>query len=89
MRLIDADAFKEFLQALVKAGAPYEDVISLLDREKTVYDVDKVVEQTQEYAYSNICDSHDGCPYVDSENINCENCGAIGVLEIVESGGVE
>lgn len=45
MRLIDADAFKEFLQALVKAGAPYEEVIKLLDREKTAYNVDKVVEK--------------------------------------------
>lgn len=43
MRLIDADSFKSFLQALVKAGAPYEDVISLLDRERTVYDVEKVI----------------------------------------------
>lgn len=43
MRLIDADSFKSFLQALVKAGAPYEDVISLLDREKTAYDVEKVI----------------------------------------------
>jgi len=32
MRLIDADGFKNFLQALVKAGAPYDDVISLLDK---------------------------------------------------------
>lgn len=34
MRLIDADSFKSFLQALVKAGAPYDDVITLLDKEK-------------------------------------------------------
>lgn len=37
MRLIDADSFKSFLQALVKAGAPYDDVITLLDKEKTAY----------------------------------------------------
>jgi len=43
LRLIDADSFKKFLQALVKAGAPYEDVIGLLDREKTAYDVENVV----------------------------------------------
>ena len=28
---------------LVKAGAPYEDVISLLDKEKTAYDIENVV----------------------------------------------
>lgn len=28
MRLIDADDFKEFLQALCKAGAPYEEVFN-------------------------------------------------------------
>lgn len=43
MRLIDADGFKNFLQALVKAGAPYDDVISLLDKEKTAYDIENVV----------------------------------------------
>lgn len=43
MRLIDADSFKSFLQALVKAGAPYEDVISLLDKEKTAYDIENVI----------------------------------------------
>lgn len=43
MRLVDADNFKKFLQALVKAGAPYEDVINLLDREKTAYDIENVI----------------------------------------------
>ena len=43
MRLVDADSFKSFLQALVKAGAPYEDVISLLDKEKTAYDIETVI----------------------------------------------
>jgi len=43
MRLVDADSFKSFLQALVKAGAPYEDVISLLDKEKTAYDIESVI----------------------------------------------
>ena len=43
MRLIDADDFKKFLQALCKAGAPYEDVITLLDRQETAYDVEAKV----------------------------------------------
>ena len=45
MRLIDADRFKRFLQALCNAGAPYDEVIKLLNQEPTVYDVDKVVEE--------------------------------------------
>lgn len=43
MRLIDADSFKSFLQALVKAGAPYDDVITLLDKEKTAYYPEKTI----------------------------------------------
>lgn len=55
----------------------------------TAYDVDKVMERLEEYAHSSICKSHDGCPYRGNENIYCENCGAIGALEIVKSGGIE
>lgn len=47
-RLIDADRFKSFLQALCKAGAPYHEVIQLLDKQPTAYDVEKVVEQLEE-----------------------------------------
>ena len=45
MRLIDADDFKRFMQALCKAGAPYESVVELLDKQPTAYDIDKVVEE--------------------------------------------
>lgn len=45
MRLIDADDFKKFLLELCKAGAPYEDVIQLIDRQPTAYDVNKVMER--------------------------------------------
>ncbi len=57
------------------------------------YDVDKVVEQVveqiEEYAHSGICESHNGCPYRNNEDMNCENCGAIGAIEIVKSGGIK
>ena len=46
-RLIDADDFKKFLQALCKAGAPYSEVIQLLDRQATAYDVEKVVAEME------------------------------------------
>ena len=48
MRLIDADDFKKFMQALCKAGAPYGCVVDLLDTQPTAYDVDKVVEELYE-----------------------------------------
>lgn len=90
MRLIDADAFKEFLQELVKAGAPYEDVISLLDREKTVYDVDKVVEQLEELRDTitrNVSLNSQG------ENIDEEILNEIRhyqkIIKIIKSGGIE
>lgn len=47
MRLIDADDFKKFMQALCKAGAPYESVVELLDKQPTGYDVDKVVDEME------------------------------------------
>lgn len=47
-------------------------------------DVDKIIEQLEKYSRSEICDSHTGCPYIDDEDICCENCGAIGALEIIK-----
>ena len=47
MRLIDADDFKKFMQALCKAGSPYESFIELLDKQNTAYDIEKVVEELE------------------------------------------
>ena len=44
---------------------------------------EKIKEKLEEYAYSKICDSHIGCPYKNIPYIACENCGAIGAIEIV------
>lgn len=56
----------------------------------TAYNVDKVAEQLEEYAHSSICKTHEhGCPYLTNDDVSCENCGAIGALEIVKSGGIE
>lgn len=40
-RLKDADEFKKFLQALCKAGAPYDEVIQLLDKEPTACTIEE------------------------------------------------
>ena len=50
MRLIDADDFKKFMQALCKAGSPYESFIELLDKQTIAYDIDKVVEELEKNA---------------------------------------
>lgn len=48
-RLVDAEDFRKFLWTLTMAGAPYDGVIELLDRQPTAYDPDKVVEQLEDY----------------------------------------
>lgn len=68
-RLIDADDFKKFLQALCKSGAPYENVIQLLDKQPTAYDIEKNKKQdnnyckweaTEDLRKKGICYSSDG-----------------------------
>lgn len=49
-------------------------------------DAEQIIERLEEYARSKICDSHRGCPYREDDDISCENCGAIGALEIVKEG---
>ena len=61
-----------------------------IEEHPTAYNVDKVVERLEEYAHSSICKTHEhGCPYLTNDGVSCENCGAIGALEIVKSGGIE
>ena len=79
-RLIDADDFKKFLQALCKAGAPYEDVVQLLDNQPTAFDMENVVEQLEslsnaeaDYYYASVND------VIDRED----------AIDIVKEGGVE
>lgn len=77
---------------LIEGCHVLEDAYCLVDyinELPTAYDVDKVMERLEEYAHSNICNSHNGCPYRDNEDMNCENCGAMGAVEIVKSGGID
>ncbi len=93
MRLIDADEFKKQIAGMAIVNNYPADkankMCELIDCQLTAYDVDKVVERLEEYVHSNICKSHNGCPYRNNDDIHCENCGAIGTLEIVKSGGIE
>lgn len=79
------------LQAL--KGNVLVDVTSNLENaiaeQPTAYDLDKVVKDLEEYAHSDICGSCRSCRISDDiNNIECENCGALGALEIVKGGGI-
>ena len=61
----------------------------LIDCQPTAYDLDKVIKDLEEYAHSDICGPCRSCRISDDiENIECENCGALGALEIVKGGGI-
>ena len=52
------------------------------------YDVEHVLAELKEYATSRICYRYTDCPYILDENISCENCGAMGAIDIVKAGGI-
>lgn len=84
MILIDAEKLLNDLKknALVNVTPGLEEVIKA---QPTAYDLDKVVEDLDKYARSDIC-NHSRCRYIDIDDIDCENCGALGALEIVKRG---
>jgi hypothetical protein len=75
MRLIDADSLKKFLTKLYEAGAPYDGIIELLDKQPTAYDVDKVVKELEEL------------PQCSTWNHNSNNIDRIKAINIVKAGG--
>lgn len=92
MRLIDADEFKQQIAAVTIRDNLISEkrnaICELIDRQPTAYDLDKILEDLEEYAYSEgLCFRNHGCPYVGNEKIDCGNCAAIGALEIVKGGG--
>lgn len=91
MRLIDSDKlvkrFKELKGSDSLANMFITDVIIQVKKQPTAYDLDKVVKDLEEYAHSDICGSCRSCRLVDdTDDICCENCGALGALEIVKGG---
>ena len=88
MRLIDADDFKKFIQALCKAGSTYESFIELLDKQTTAYDIDKVVKKLEQkkeevQRMRNTCVALSDLEVCDIENVTYERA-----IEIVKQGGV-
>lgn len=95
MKLIDADAGYEVLDKLFKEIQDNEYMADqeMLDRAwkewrgiPAVCDADKVLEQLADYSHGEICHSLELCPYEEDDNMRCENCGAIGAMEIVKRG---
>lgn len=92
MRLIDADALMEDIirrfgcKPYIEVGLICEYVHDIIDAQPTVFKPNNVIEQLKEYAHSEICMENTGCPYIDSDVIKCENCGALGAIDIVRKG---
>lgn len=94
MRLIDADALKEYCMRASKSDDDFRRVslatlASVIDAQPTAYDADKVVEQLEKLRELDACD-FDNCPV---EDIHCYDCTqkrmAKRAIEIVKGGGVE
>lgn len=83
MRLIDADTLLNSLKknVLVDVTSVLEEVI---ESQPTVYNLDKIIEDLEKYAHSDICHDCHRCRYINEDNINCEQCGALGALEIAK-----
>lgn len=88
MRLIDADALKEYCMNASKSDDDFRRVslatlASVIDAQPTAYDQDKVVQQLEDYGNEEMC-YYKNTPYE-----KCiEDC--IGkAIEIVKGGGVD
>lgn len=91
-RLIDADVlFKAVTEGRYTTGNIFKDMElqQFINEQPTAYDVEKVLAELKEYATSLICYRYTDCPYILDENISCENCGAMGAIDIVKRCGVE
>lgn len=89
MRLINAE---KLIKDVEKDFCYPEAYKKMIEAQPTAYDLDKVLEDLEEYAYSDglcFCNRNRGCPYKDNEKIGCKNCAAIGALEIVKGGGYQ
>lgn len=84
MRLIDADALKEYCMRASKSDDDFRRVslatlASVIDVQPTAYDVDKVVEQLEEYSNADEAERLGTMPVVELAD----------AIKIVEGGGVD
>lgn len=88
MGLIDADALKEYCMCASKSDDDFRRVslatlASVIDAQPTAYDVDKVMEQLEDYGNEEMC-YYKNTPYEKCIE-ECVNKA----IEIVKGGGVE
>ena len=84
MGLIDADALKEYCMRASKSDDDFRRVslatlASVIDAQPTAYDVDKVVEQLEEYSNADEAERLGTMPVVELAD----------AIKIVEGGGVD
>ncbi|MCI9621503.1 MAG: hypothetical protein HFG85_16560 [Dorea sp.] len=82
MRLINAE---KLLEEIKRSCMTSKDVEALIKAQPTAYDIDKVINELEEFAHSDIC-HRNHCRYINADDIDCENCGALCALEIVKRG---
>lgn len=88
MGLIDADALKEYCMRASKSDDDFRRVslatlVSVIDAQPTAYDVDKVVEQLEDYGNEEMC-YYKNTPYEKCIE-ECINKA----IEIVKGGGID
>ena len=65
------------------------DWLNLIDRQPTAYNVDKVVEQLEEYSSGDVCSRFSGgCPYLNNPDVHCEHCAVMMAIDVVKAGGM-
>lgn len=82
MRLIDADALKKDLKSVTLSNGTLVNtnaVLYLLEEYPTAYDVDKVVEQLEDYSNVNEAERLGTIPVIELDD----------AIEIVKGGGVD
>ena len=82
MRLINAE---KLIEDMRKNMGILEEVEEVINAQPTAYDLDKVIEELDKFAHSDIC-YRNHCRYINADDIDCENCGALCALEILKRG---
>ncbi|WP_462364711.1 hypothetical protein [Roseburia inulinivorans] len=94
MKLIDADALKEYCMRASKSDDDFRRVslatlASVIDAQPTAYNVDKVVEQLEEVEKIMTSPVNRDCFGEECRASDCTVCLISKAIEIVKGGGVE
>lgn len=94
MKLIDADALKEYCMRASKSDDDFRRVslatlASVIDAQPTAYDVDKVVEQLEEVEKIMTSPVNKDCFGEECRASDCTVCLICKAIELVKGGGVD